>query len=465
MTTECKDNGDSNSLCESCYLNKDISKLSGEIANCKGGRSFNVSSFNPTCNWTNKNCGKDFCDDLKGKSKALCKNILNKSLNSSSDLETVMNNLENGLDDDKDKIKVYKSTLKKLLCDIGVSSGSKKGKEDIKSVYSEYYWYYQNTWDKKSSANQLMTVIAYIIIFTMLINTIKTFVINPFNLVKGRTDSPGGTRKFPIMMAIILFIIICVGLFTVVIRIWGKAVTKTKKKEIKTKINTDIDGIGELPAPTISFDTTSKPITDTINYLLFVLILIVSIILIAMKLIAKNISFSSIFMITLLVIPYFLLTSFTYTYAPKIMLFYTLCLLFVNFTIISIMKMGKQTYLYTMILFNLVIIIFSWWIYLTASNIDTEEPTKENEKMGRNGYLYWIAIYVTVFSLIKVILFISGLLNIPVISSLSSIFLDDTRSTNLSNSVNKLVNNYYGFLNEDLIFEVMNFVYKDMGLK
>ena len=85
--------------------------------------------------------------------------------------------------------------------------------------------------------------------------------------------------------------------------------------------------------------------------------------------------------------------------------------------------------------------------------------------MGRNGYLYWIAIYVTVFSLIKVILFISGLLNIPVISSLSSIFLDDTRSTNLSNSVNKLVNNYYGFLNEDLIFEVMNFVYKDMGLK
>ena len=110
MTTECKDNGDSgsNTLCESCYLNKDISKLSGEIASCQGGRPFNVSSFNPSCDWTNKNCGTDFCDDLEGDSKALCKNILNKSLNSSSDLETVMNKLENGLEDDKDKIKVYK---------------------------------------------------------------------------------------------------------------------------------------------------------------------------------------------------------------------------------------------------------------------------------------------------------------------------------------------------------------------
>ena len=115
-----------------------------------------------------------------------------------------------------------------------------------------------------------------------------------------------------------------------------------------------------------------------------------------------------------------------------------------------------------MILFNLVIIIFSWWIYNTAANIGTNE---KDETIGKNGYLFWIAIYVTIYSLLKITLFGSGLLKIPFISSLSSVFLNDTRTTNLNNSVDKLVNNYYGFLNEDLILEIMNYIYKVMGLK
>ena len=308
-----------------------------------------------------------------------------------------------------------------------------------------------------------MTVIAYIVIFTMCIKSFNSFIINPFLKLKYSKDPsiPKSTKRFPITMFFILSTAIFVALFIVVYRIFGKRVTKSKKSSVTTTLNIKSAGAvnddKDLP---ITIDTTIKPITTTILFVLFRLVVVYGIIFIIMKYFDKNISWNAIALLCFVVIPYFILTSFTYTYAPKIMLFYTLCLLFVNFTIISIMRMGKQSYLFSMILFNLVIIIFSWWIYGTAANIDAEEPTKENEKMGRNGYLYWIAIYVTVFSLIKILLFVAGLINVRGVSALSNLFLDETRTTNMGNSVSKLVTNYYGFLNEDLIVEIMNYIYK-----
>ena len=467
MAKECKDDSEKNKLlCESCYLKKDTSKLSGKIANCQGGKSFNVRSFSPTCDWTEKNCKEDYCENLDDPGKTICKDIFNQALNSNSNLDTVMNRLENGVSNDKDKVKVYKNTLKKVLCDIGVSSGSKKTRDDRKSVYSEYYWYFQNTWDEKSSANQLMTVIAYIIIFTMIINSIRLFVLNPIMKIRGRNEVPSFTKYYPILILSVIVISVIIALITLGSRVWAKTKTVSKKEDVYEREQTTI------PFSTLGYQGESglfidkdtykfKPISTVISWTLIVLVLLTLIFSILLFFMGLT-DFKSILLFPLIVVPYFVLTTFTYSYAPKVMLFYTLCLIFVNFCIISILRLGKKSYLYSMILFNLVIIIFSWWIYNTAANIGSK---KDDEKMGSNGYLYWIAIYVTIYSLIKIGVFSSGLLNIPIISSLSSAFLNDTRTTRLNNSVDKLVNNYYGFLNEDLILEIMNYIYKVMGLK
>ena len=467
MAKECKDDSGNNKLlCESCYLKKDTSKLSGKIANCKGGKSFNVGSFNPTCDWTNKNCKEDYCENLDDPGKTICKDIFNQALNSKRDLESVMNRLENGVSNDKDKVKVYKNTLKKVLCDIGVSSGSKRTRDDRKSVYSEYYWYFQNTWDDRSSANQLMTVIAYVIIFTMIINSIRSFVLRPIMKVKGRTDVPSFTKYYPILILSVIIISAIIALITLGARVWAKMKTVSKKENVDERKNKSLpfNLLGYKGDIGLFRETDSykfKPISTVISWTLIIMILLTLIFSIVLKFLRLT-DFKSMLLFPLVVVPYFVLTTFTYSYAPKVMLFYTLCLIFVNFCIISIMRLGKKSYLYSMILFNFVIIIFSWWIYGTAANIGT---VKTDEKMGSNGYLFWIAIYVTLFSLIKIGIFSSGILNIPIISSLSSAFLEDTRSTRLNNSVDKLVNNYYGFLNEDLILETMDYIYKVMGLK
>ena len=467
MAKECKDDiGNNKLLCESCYLRKNTSKLSGKIANCHNGKNFNVSSFNPTCDWTNKNCKEDYCENLDDPGKTICKDIFNQSLNSKRDLESVMKKLENGVSNDKDKVKVYKNTLKKVLCDIGVSSGSKKTRDDRKSVYSEFYWYFQNTWDENSSANQLMTVIAYVIVFTMIINSIRSFVLNPIMQIKGRTGIPSFTKYYPILILSVIIISAIIALITLGRRVWAKMKTVSKKEQINKKEGSSVsfDVLGYKGDIGIFKQTDSykfKPISTVISWTLIVLILLTLVFSIVLKFFRLT-DTASMLLFPLIVVPYFVLTTFTYSYAPKVMLFYTLCLIFVNFCIISIMRLGKKSYLYSMILFNFVIIIFSWWIYSTAENIGT---IKTDEKLGSNGYLYWIAIYVTIYSLFKIGIFSSGLLNIPIISSLSSVFLDDTRSTRLNNSVDKLVNNYYGFLNEDLILEIMNYIYKVMGLK
>lgn len=467
MAKECKDDSGKNKLfCDSCYLKKNINKLSGEIASCQGGRPFNVSSFNPGCGWTDKNCKENYCDNLDDPNKAICKDIFNQALNSNSNLESVMNKLENGISNDKDKVKVYKNTLKKILCDIGVSSGSKKTRDDRKSVYSEYYWYFQNTWDNKSSANQLMTVIAYIIIFTMIINSIKIFVLNPTSHLKGKINVPPLTKYYPILIFSIIIISLIIALITLGSRVWAKTKTVSKEKNIKERDEKSysFDTLGYKGKVGVFIDKDTykfKPINYVIKLTLTILVLLTLLFSVIIKFMGLT-DTASMLLFPLIVVPYFVLTTFTYSYAPKVMLFYTLCLIFVNFCIISIMKLGKTSYLYSMILFNLVIIIFSWWIYNTAANIGTNE---KDETIGKNGYLFWIAIYVTIYSLLKITLFGSGLLKIPFISSLSSVFLNDTRTTNLNNSVDKLVNNYYGFLNEDLILEIMNYIYKVMGLK
>ena len=161
-----------------------------------------------------------------------------------------------------------------------------------------------------------------------------------------------------------------------------------------------------------------------------------------------------------LIIPYVLMTGEVYSYAPKLMVSFSLMVFMGQMIAIAVSKITGSNLVNSIVmgLVYVIIMAIAIIVWLTAG-ADTDVKLKKNEEYNPvtdNGSLIQMVLYVCIFSIIKIIVLVFSA------SQNGSYFKQFNIATknNFNQNENKLgdlLSQHFGFLNEDLVKYAMNF--------
>ena len=416
------------------YCRSKSGKLKGDIT-LSTGENISTNKIKPTCDWMKNNL-KSYCDDEK------CQNILKDVISASKtkngqSIDKIVTGLGN----------TAPTALKQLLSDI-IASGNYSSSSDKSKITAlgEYAWFQKNNIEE-GSGNVAVLVISLAIIFLLIGNSI-------YNVFKSYQKINFSTYRSNIKQ-IFNNINISIGILIIVSTLYGiiKFFSIWALGEQIDKVNT-----GEIPGISGNTQNIKKwmkilaliiPTLIAIGYLVYIVI--------------KTQDFSLILPylgMMLLIIPYILMTADVYSYAPKLMVSFSLMIFVGQMLAIAISKIIGSSIVNAIVMAIVyVLIIITAFIVWSTSGVDTDVKLKKNEEYNSftdNTSLIQMFLYVLVFSVIKLgILILSFFQDGRYFKQFNIPTKNNSNST--QNKLGDLLSQHFGFLNEDLIKYAMNY--------
>lgn len=415
------------------YCRSKSGKLKGDII-LSTGENISTKKITPTCDWMKNNL-KTYCDDEK------CQNILKDVISASKTKNGVsIDKIVTGLGNNAP------NALKQLLSDI-VASGSyssSSGKSKIKAL-GEYAWFQKNNIEE-GSGNVAVLLISLAIIFLLTANSIYNTVFKSIKSINNSTYSGDLKNTFNYINYFIAGLIIF-SILLGIVKFLGNWLIGDQIDKINT---------GEIPdlstSDVVKFLRTSIPIILFVGAI--VLLLYIQSQVADVSLILPYIGMMA------LIIPYVLMTGEVYSYAPKLMVSFSLMVFMGQMIAIAVSKITGSNLVNSIVmgLVYVIIMAIAIIVWLTAG-ADTDVKLKKNEEYNPvtdNGSLIQMVLYVCIFSIIKIIVLVFSA------SQDGSYFKQFNIATknNFNQNENKLgdlLSQHFGFLNEDLVKYAMNF--------
>ena len=419
-------------MCKTPYCDKHSGQLKGKIVTVDN-QTYDASKIKPSCNWLLNNC-KNYCGNNQK-----CKTILTDTLKSaaSSDPNKSIKGIVNGVSGNENA--ALKQVLSDVVASTQYSSVNKKSKED---AYLEYRWFRKNIWDTRDITTIVMTCISLLIIFLILAQ--KSWEL--FKALKYSWNNLGT-----------IYVIIFIYLWFLFISSLAIGVTNFLKNAYsdQDEFLSSVASQGGV----IAFYILCGVIGFIFGLILFIYNSTIAVYMIIIALIGPL---------------YFYSTAYAYSYAPTLMLFYTLLLIFGNFfgiilkkaNIITNTKYSQWIVFAIQMVLTLLIMGFSYAIFA----FDVAHEKEKNKTTATNLGLVNIMVYVSAFPILRLFLKVAdflqekfGMYLIPQ-SLLQKLHTENTRTTSNQNTLQNIINQYFGFLNEDIVENLIREIYIETGI-